>query len=307
MGLPMKRLSVCPLALVLVALAAHMTTGCAVVLMGVGAGAAATAYVMGKLTQTYESGYSEALQASTDTLSTLKIAVVERVGGEYQTTIKARQPDETPVEIEVERIEANRTDIGIRTGHVGVWDYETSRQIHDLIGERLAQHKTSRATASNQACPPPAKLPVETPAAIGAPEPVKKKAVARAVGPAPTPASRGATGFNPDLTVFFASGADEVAPGENQKLDRVAAMLRDHPGRVVSLHGYSDAGGNPGQNFILSVRRADAVKRYLADRGCPEDRVLIIGHGSAKFLGTNDTAAGRRLNRRVEIEIHHAP
>lgn len=299
----MKRRLASLLPLLVVAWAASMSTGCAVALMGVGAGAAATAYVMGELTQTYASGYSEAIQASTDTLSKLKMAVVERDDGDRQTILKARQPDETPVAVSIERIDANRTNIGIRTGHVGVWDHEASRQIHELIGERLVQLKIIRETMSAPAAQPAA----ETPAPIGAPEPDKKKTAARAAGSDSTTASRSVAAFNPDLTVFFASGAHAVAPGEIQKLDRLAAKLRDHPGRVVSLHGYSDSGGNPRHNFILSVKRADAVKRYLADKGYPGDRVLIIGHGAAKFLGTNATAAGRRLNRRVEIEIHQTP
>jgi outer membrane protein OmpA-like peptidoglycan-associated protein len=47
------------------------------------------------------------------------------------------------------------------------------------------------------------------------------------------------------------------------------------------------------------------ITRPVRER--PVDQVLVIGYGSAKFLGSNDTAAGRRLNRRVEIEIHNAP
>ncbi len=283
-----------------------MTSGCAVALLGVGAGAATTAYVMGELTQTYESGYSEAVQASTDTLGALKMAVVERAGDGRKTTLKARQSDESPVEIDIQRVDAKRTEIGIRTGHVGVWDHQTSRKIHDMIGERLAL-KASREMAPAKFDPSPAKPQPENPAPVAEPEPAKKKAVVGAAGRAPAPSSREATGFNPTLTVFFASGAEEVAPEEAPKLDRIAVMLHDHPGRVVSLHGYSDSGGNARLNFILSVKRADAVKRYLSGKGCPADQVLAIGHGSAKFLGANDTAAGRRLNRRVEIEIHNAP
>lgn len=300
----MKRFSVSLLAVVFAAGAIAMVSGCAVALLGVGAGAATTAYVMGEMTRTYDSGHTECVQASADTLGALKMPVVERGGDDRQTTLRARQPDGSPVEIDIQRTDGKRTEIGVRTGHVGVWDHATSRKIHDMIGERLAS-RAGRETASAKVDPPPAKPQPENPPPVAEPEPAKRKAAAAA--PASLPAPREASVFNPKLTVFFASGVDEVAPGEASKLDRIAALLHDHPERVVSLHGYSDAGGNASQNFILSVKRADAVKRYLAAKGCPADRMLVIGYGSAKFLGANDTAAGRRLNRRVEIEIHNAP
>lgn len=302
----MKRFSVCFLAAALAAGATAMTSGCAVALLGVGAGAATAAYVMGELTQTYESGHAEAVQASSDTLGSLKMAVVERGGDERHTTLRARQADGRPVEIDIKRIDAKRTEIGVRTGHVGVWDHATSRKIHDMIGERLAP-RAGREMAPAKTAPPPVKAQPEKPAPVAEPEPTQKKAAVGTAAPAPPLPNQKAAGLNPKLTVFFASGADEVAPGEASKLDRIAAMLRDHPGRVASLHGYSDSGGSASQNFVLSVKRAEAVKRYLAGKGCPADQMLVIGHGSAKFLGANDTAAGRRLNRRVEIEIHHAP
>jgi len=302
----MKRISVCLLALAFAAGATAVTSGCAVALLGVGAGAATAAYVTGELTEIYESGFAAAVQASTDALGALKMAEVERDGDDRQTLLKARHSDGSPVEINIERIDAKRTRIGVRTGHVGVWDRQASRGIHDMIGERLAL-KASREIAPAPIDPPPAKRQPEYPAPVPEPGPSKRKAVAGNAAPAPSPANRPTARFNPKLTVFFASGTDEVAPGEAPKLDRIAAMLGEQPERVVSLHGYSDSGGSASQNFILSVKRAEAVKRYLAGKGCPVDQVLVIGYGSAKFLGSNDTAAGRRLNRRVEIEIHNAP
>lgn len=305
----MKRSSARLLALVFAAMATAMTTGCAVVLIGMGAGAATVAYVMGELTLTYESDYSEAIRASTDTLKALQIAIADRTGDELKTAIAARQPNGVPVEIDIEKIGEKRTTIGVRTGHVGVWDHRTSRRIHDMIGERLV-HPPGREGTFAKKDPPPAEPETTVPAHEGTLEPTKKKTASKAVAPAaavPTPASRGmaAKGFKPDLTIFFASGADDIPPGEIGKLDRIAAALNKSPATVVSLHGFSDASGKATQNFILSVGRADSVKRYLAGKGCPADQVLVIGHGAAKFLGDNDTETGRRLNRRVEVEIHN--
>jgi outer membrane protein OmpA-like peptidoglycan-associated protein len=145
----------------------------------------------------------------------------------------------------------------------------------------------------------------------GPPEPSKKKAAPKPAGDAAasnlaaapkTPAA----GFNPVFTVFFESGANELSPEGLEKLDRIADILLRHPDAVASLHGYSDGLGKASQNFILSVGRADSVKEYLAGKGCNADHILVIGHGATKFLGRNDIEEDRRLNRRVEIEIHNA-
>lgn len=293
--------------LMLVAVSSVMTTGCAVALIGVGAGAATAVYFMGELTETYESDYPAAIRASTDALGAMKIPVVERTGGELKTAIKARRPDGTPVEIDIAKIDERKTEVGVRTGHVGVWDQRVSRQIQDMIGERLAHSSRPEAAPAKIAAPAP-EPKVEGPAPGGEPEPPKKKANTKtAASPPRAPPPASPARFNPDRTVFFASGVEEAAPEDIEKLERIAAVLRANPQAVASLHGYSDSRGKASQNFILSVGRAETVKRYLAEKGCSPDQVLVIGHGAANFLGSNDTEAGRRLNRRVEIELHNAP
>lgn len=309
--LPMNRFSVRSLMLMLVAVSSVMTTGCAVALIGVGAGAGTAVYFMGELTETYESDYPAAIRASTDALGAMKIPVVERTGGELKTAIKARRPDGTPVEIDIAKIDERKTEVGVRTGHVGVWDQRVSRQIQDMIRERLAHSsRPEAASAKITALAPEPKM--EGPAPGGEPAPPKKKANTKtaasgAASPPPAPPPASPARFNPDRTVFFASGVEEAAPEEIEKLERIAAVLRANPQAVASLHGYSDSRGKASQNFILSVGRAETVKRYLAEKGCSPDQVLVIGHGAANFLGSNDTEAGRRLNRRVEIELHNAP
>jgi OOP family OmpA-OmpF porin len=304
----MKRLAVSPLSLVLVAIATTLTTGCAVALLGIGAGTATAAYVGGELTRTYDSDYAEAIRASADTLAALKIPVAERAGDKRQTAIKARRPDGTPVAIDIERIDEKRAEIGVRTGHVGIWDHTASQQIHDMIGERLTR-RSSKEIAAVKTDPPPAGPPPKEPAPSDEPALHRKRVASKTAtaGAATQPPDPSRAGINQDLTLFFASGALEVASEEAEKLDRVAALLLANPAAVASLHGYSDSRGKASQNLRLSVDRADAVKRYLTGKGCSADQVLVIGYGSARFLGSNDTEAGRRLNRRVEIELHNAP
>jgi OOP family OmpA-OmpF porin len=311
----MKRLICNRLILTFVAVSTAMTAGCGFVLFGMGTGAFTGAYVMGELKQTYEKGYPEAIRASTETLNEMKIAVTESVGDEAKTTLKGLRSDGTPIEVSIRKVDEQQTEIGVRTGHIGVWDQEDSRQMQRLIAERLARKPVAKAPPV-EAAPPPAAVAPEPPAPVEEPQPTKKRAApkpparasapvaaAEPAKPAPTPAP-GAS-FDPEKTIFFPSGANALPPQEIAKLDQVAAFLRAHPEAVASLHGFSDAVGNASQNFVLSVKRADVAKAYLTEKGCSPDQLLVIGHGAARFLGSNDTEAGRRLNRRVEIEIHN--
>jgi OOP family OmpA-OmpF porin len=295
---------------VLAVLSTAMTTGCAVALMGMGAGLGTAAYVAGELSQTYARGYGEAVRASAETLEALKIPLVERTGDDLKTALKARRPDGTPVEIKIAKLDEKNTEIGVRTGVVGIWDQSASRQIQDMIGERLAR-PSEPEILSIKKDPPPEEPRVEKPGPPSRPEPAKKKTASKPAGDAAALNSAAApqalpADFDPAFTVFFESGANQLSSAGLEKLNRIADILRRNPNAVASLHGYSDSLGKSSQNFILSVARADAIKEYLTGKGCDADRILVIGHGATKFLGRNDIEEGRRLNRRVEIEIHNA-
>jgi OOP family OmpA-OmpF porin len=308
MRLSLKRFTGNLLVLAVAIWSAAATSGCGFVFFGVGTGAFTAAYVAGEVKQTYPSGLPEVVRASTEALSDLNAPVTARGGDEARTTLTGRKPDGTPVEIGITRIDENTSEVGVRVGHVGFWDQDVSRQIHAAIGERLSRKPPRETTPAET--PPPVVTKPEPPAPPEETASSKKKAAPKPPARTGAPAAaaepdKPVTGVNPERTLFFASGTNELAPRELAKLDPVAAALRAHPQTVVSLHGYSDASGNARQNFMLSVDRAEAVKRYLVERGAPPDQVLVIGHGAVRFLGSNDSEAGRRLNRRVEIELHN--
>ena len=84
----------------LLILAFHLITGCAVAIIGVGAGIGAAAYINGELIKTYKSEYHKTVQTSIDTLKNLKIPIDEEISDELKTSIKATRPDGTPVRID---------------------------------------------------------------------------------------------------------------------------------------------------------------------------------------------------------------
>jgi len=69
-----------------------------------------------------------------------------------------------------------------------------------------------------------------------------------------------------------------------------------------ALAAFRDSGRSLRRNE-LSIRRAEAVRRVLVQRGIPEKRAMAVGLGEAQPVATNATVRGRAKNRRVELRI----
>ena len=103
--------------------------------------------------------------------------------------------------------------------------------------------------------------------------------------------------------VLFDTGQAALKPGGLRAVDRLVAFLTDYPERVVLVEGFTDAVGSEESNQRLSERRATSVRQALLERGIAADRVRTVGYGEGYPVATNDTAAGRQENRRVEVVI----
>lgn len=86
-----------------------------------------------------------------------------------------------------------------------------------------------------------------------------------------------------------------------QSIDKLASFLREHEDRRVRVEGYTDTTGTEEYNQQLSEERARAVKQALVDQGIAADRIETKGFGEAYPVASNEDAAGRARNRRVEI------
>jgi len=141
---------------------------------------------------------------------------------------------------------------------------------------------------------------VPAPAPEAAPEPPPPPP------PPPEPARVVVTKEKLELSekVFFDTGKTTIAPASFGLLDEVAAVLRDHPevAKVV-VEGHTDNRGGAAQNRELSLGRAEAVRRYLVERGVEPGRVEAKGFGASRPVADNRTAEGREQNRRVEFTI----
>jgi len=103
--------------------------------------------------------------------------------------------------------------------------------------------------------------------------------------------------------VLFDVDGHALKPGAVPTLDKLARFLNEYPDRNVLIEGFTDSTGSDAYNKNLSVLRANAVKQALLSRGIEERRIGTEGFGEARPVATNETAAGRQQNRRVEVVI----
>lgn len=101
--------------------------------------------------------------------------------------------------------------------------------------------------------------------------------------------------------VKFKTNSDVLLPESFDKLDAVAELMLQHKEYNLTIDGYTDSTGNADHNQELSYKRAEAAKARLVKDGVAGRRITTHGYGSANPVATNDTAAGRAKNRRVEF------
>jgi len=101
--------------------------------------------------------------------------------------------------------------------------------------------------------------------------------------------------------VLFETGKSNLVGEGPASMVKIADFFRRNPQRSASIEGYTDSVGSAGMNQNLSERRASSVKTALVDLGVPTNRLTTRAHGEDMPAATNSTAAGRQMNRRVEI------
>lgn len=101
--------------------------------------------------------------------------------------------------------------------------------------------------------------------------------------------------------VLFDTGLATLKPGAYATVDRLATVLKEAPDRKVMIEGHTDSVGSDDYNQGLSERRAAAVQTALLERGVRSEQITALGKGETFPVASNDNAAGRQQNRRVEM------
>ena len=103
--------------------------------------------------------------------------------------------------------------------------------------------------------------------------------------------------------VLFGTGQSTLTPDGMRSAQKLADVLKQNTARTVLVEGFTDSTGSAAFNQELSSRRAAAVRDALMQMGVAANRVNVRGYGEAYPVSGNDSAAGRQLNRRVEIVL----
>jgi outer membrane protein OmpA-like peptidoglycan-associated protein len=103
--------------------------------------------------------------------------------------------------------------------------------------------------------------------------------------------------------VLFDTAKYTLRAGAREKLAKISGIVVSHPGLKLAVEGHTDSVGGDEYNQRLSEDRAASVRDYLVAQGVPAAAVTARGFGKTSPVASNDTAAGRQQNRRVELVV----
>lgn len=103
--------------------------------------------------------------------------------------------------------------------------------------------------------------------------------------------------------IYFDVASARLREESVHALEQVLTLMKRHPAARYRIEGHTDSQGAADYNQRLSVERADSVVDWLVGHGIDADRLVARGYGETRPVANNATAAGRALNRRVEIVL----
>jgi outer membrane protein OmpA-like peptidoglycan-associated protein len=107
--------------------------------------------------------------------------------------------------------------------------------------------------------------------------------------------------------VHFATGNARISAAARESVAKFSGIIASYPDLRLRVEGHTDSTGSVATNNDLSLRRATAIRDYLIGQGVSASSIDIAGLGSSMPTADNATAAGRALNRRVEIVVSGGP
>jgi outer membrane protein OmpA-like peptidoglycan-associated protein len=104
--------------------------------------------------------------------------------------------------------------------------------------------------------------------------------------------------------ILFEVNKTTIQKASEPTLDEAVRLLNQDKTSYIIVDGYTDITGKRAYNKVLSVKRANAVKKKLEAMGVDPKRIKIEGHGSKDPVGDNKTREGRLENRRAVMHLN---
>ncbi len=101
--------------------------------------------------------------------------------------------------------------------------------------------------------------------------------------------------------VLFESGETALQPDARDQLGDVVRLVEGEPEKQIRIEGHTDSTGSSSANMRISRQRAESVRDALIEEGIDADRIEAVGMGEDFPIATNESAEGRRKNRRVDV------
>ena len=103
--------------------------------------------------------------------------------------------------------------------------------------------------------------------------------------------------------ITFDLNESTIKPSFSGTLESVALVLKEFDKTIIQIEGHTDSSGSDSYNQLLSERRASSVRDFLLNQGIAPARTRATGYGERYPVASNDSAAGREQNRRVELTL----
>ena len=192
--------------------------------------------------------------------------------------------------------------VGILIVGTGIWYYSSHPKranTNESASTAVAAHDSSRIVTDTS------KRNTQT-------EPVKPTATETAIVATKAPAATNTASHSDDVAktslthkipVTFKQGSSAFRTVDESMVKKVISYLAKNPAASIHVDGYASSDGSLEINQTISQARADGFKKYLVSKDVAENRVVAIGKGIQNPIASNDTNAGRKKNRRVEITL----
>ena len=105
------------------------------------------------------------------------------------------------------------------------------------------------------------------------------------------------------MVVRFEHDSSDFYFPDLDSLDDLVKAISSHPDSVLVISGHTDSQGAEAYNYRLSLFRANMIRSFFLGKGIQPYQLKVQGFGSTKPLASNDSEEGRKLNRRVEIDV----
>ncbi|MDQ3394244.1 MAG: OmpA family protein [Bacteroidota bacterium] len=106
-----------------------------------------------------------------------------------------------------------------------------------------------------------------------------------------------------DSGILFDVNSADLKPAAKENIKNLAEILNKYDDTNILIEGHTDITGPEDYNQTLSEKRSKSVSDYASNIGVQKGRITTVGYGEAQPIADNETAEGKRANRRVEIAI----